>query len=73
MECVRLYAHPPTHRSLLVAEHLHVVCYAGVYDGVHNHTAPPRPHAPTPPVGSQYSCQPTVKLHILPLVWIFTL
>ena len=29
--------------------------------------------APTPPVGSQHSCQPTVKLHILPLVWIFTL
>ena len=29
--------------------------------------------APTPPVGSQYSCQPTVKLHILPLVWIFPL
>ena len=27
---------------------------------------------PTPPVGSQYSCQPTVKLHILSLVWIFT-
>ena len=27
--------------------------------------------APTPPVGSQYSCQPTVKLLILPLVWIF--
>ena len=22
--------------------------------------------APTPPVGSQHSCQPTVKLHILP-------
>ena len=28
---------------------------------------------PTPPVGSQHSCQPTVKLHILPLVWIFPL
>ena len=28
---------------------------------------------PAPPVESQYSCQPTVKLHILPLVWIFTL
>ena len=27
--------------------------------------------APTPPAGSQHSCQPTVKLHILPLVWIF--
>ena len=23
-------------------------------------------NAPTPPVGSQYSCQPTVKLHVLP-------
>ena len=30
-------------------------------------------NAPTPPVGSQHSCQPTVKLHILPLVWIFPL
>ena len=29
--------------------------------------------APTPPVGSQHSCQPTVKLHILPLVWVFPL
>ena len=29
--------------------------------------------APTPPVGSHYSCQPTVKLHMLPLVWIFPL
>ena len=29
-----------------------------------------RPHAPTPPVGSRRSCQPTVKLHVLPLVWI---
>ena len=28
--------------------------------------------APTPPVGSQHSCQPTVKLHMLPLVWIFS-
>ena len=28
---------------------------------------------PAPPVGSQHSCQPTVKLHVLPLVWIFTL
>ena len=27
--------------------------------------------APTPPVGSRHSCQPTVKLHILPLVWDF--
>ena len=27
--------------------------------------------APTPPVGLQHLCQPTVKLHILPLVWIF--
>ena len=27
--------------------------------------------APTPPAGSQHSCQPTVKLNILPLVWIF--
>ena len=24
-----------------------------------------------PPVGSRHSCQPTVKRHILPLVWIF--
>ena len=24
----------------------------------------------TPPVGSQHSCQPTVHLHILPLVWM---
>ena len=29
--------------------------------------------APAPPVGLQHSCRPTVKLHILPLVWIFTL
>ena len=29
--------------------------------------------AHTPPVGSQYSCQPTVKLLTLPLVWIFPL
>ena len=28
---------------------------------------------PAAPVGSQHSCHPTVKLHILPLVWIFTL
>ena len=27
--------------------------------------------APTSPVGSQHSCQPTVKLHIITLVWIF--
>ena len=33
-----------------------------------NYRAPPRP-----PVGSRYSCQPTVKLHILPLVWIVPL
>ena len=26
-----------------------------------------------PTAGSQYSCQPTVKLHILPAVWIFLL
>ena len=29
--------------------------------------------APTHPVGSQHSRQPTVKLHILPLGWIFPL
>ena len=28
---------------------------------------------PAAPVGSQHSCQPTVKLHILPLVWNFPL
>ena len=28
---------------------------------------------PATPVGSQHSCQPTVKLHILPLVWNFPL
>ena len=28
---------------------------------------------PAPPVGSQHSCQPTVKLHKLPLVWLFPL
>ena len=28
---------------------------------------------PAAPVGSQHSCQPAVKLHILPLVWIFPL
>ena len=28
--------------------------------------------APTPPAGSQHSCQPTVKLYILPLVWGFS-
>ena len=28
--------------------------------------------ARTPPVGSQQSCQPTVKLHVLPLVWFFS-
>ena len=27
----------------------------------------------SPPVGSQHSFQPTAKLHILPLVWIFPL
>ena len=26
---------------------------------------------PTPPVGSRYSCESTVKLHILPLIWNF--
>ena len=26
---------------------------------------------PATPAGSRHSCQPTVKLHILPLVWIF--
>ena len=29
--------------------------------------------APTPPAGSRHSCQPTVKLRILPLVLIFHL
>ena len=29
--------------------------------------------APTPPAGSRHSCQPTVKLHVLPLVWPFPL
>ena len=29
--------------------------------------------APTPPVGAQRSCQPTVNLHILPPVWDFPL
>ena len=29
--------------------------------------------APTPPAGSQHSCQTTVKLHILLLAWIFPL
>ena len=28
---------------------------------------------PTTPAGSQHSCQPTAKLHILPLVWNFPL
>ena len=28
---------------------------------------------PAPPVGSRHSCQSTVKLHILPLVWVFPL
>ena len=28
--------------------------------------------APTPPVGSRHSCQPTVNLHILPLVLRFS-
>ena len=28
---------------------------------------------PTPPLGSQHSCQPTVQLHMLPLVWTFPL
>ena len=32
-----------------------------------------RPRAPTPPVRSRHSCQPTVKLYIVPLVWIFPL
>ena len=29
--------------------------------------------APTPPAGSRHSCQPTVKLHILSLVWMLPL
>ena len=36
-------------------------------------TAHEAERAPTPPVESQHSCQPTVKLYILPLVWIFPL
>ena len=38
------------------------------HGGAHTRVSAERP---APPAGSQHSCQPTVKLHILPLVWVF--
>ena len=64
----------PSERKASVGANTHGFAHTAVLTGSSAASALRKGQSyPATPAGSQHSCQPTVKLHILPLVWNFPL